>query len=123
VSCSGTLIGGAKQFRISLDTLLGHEPFWLNGRPALDQAYHNFLLHTGVFERNGVKAEFLDCNSHVLTMHYCSRGKKEVDGDRVVSPNRNVVPAVVHQYPLFGGRPECWTASAPEDGGFSQGLE
>jgi hypothetical protein len=103
VSCSGTVIGGYKQFKIYLKTLLGHRPFWMNGRHSLDQAYHNFLLHTGEFERNGVRPRFLDCNSMILTMHYCSRGKVDAKHGRVVTPNTRRVPAVVHQYNLYQG--------------------
>jgi hypothetical protein len=103
VSCSGTVLGGADQFRIYLDTLLGHEPFWQNGRHSLDQAYHNFLLHTGEFERAGIRPEFLGCDSQILTMHYCSRGMKDTKDGKVISPNGSIMPAVVHQYNLFKG--------------------
>jgi hypothetical protein len=103
VSCSGTVIGGAKQFKLYLDTMLGHPPFWANGRHSLDQAYHNYLLHTGEFRRNGVKEEFLDCDSQILTMHYCSRGKSDTKSGKVVTPNKKRVPAVVHQYNMFQG--------------------
>jgi hypothetical protein len=106
VSCSGTVLGGAAQFRMYLDTLLGHEPFWRNGRHTLDQAYHNFLLHTGEFERAGARPELLGCDSQILTMHYCWRGTKDTkdtEDGMVVSPNGSLIPAVVHQYNLFRG--------------------
>jgi hypothetical protein len=80
VSCSGTVIGGSWQFLIYLERLLGHEPFWQNGKHWLDQTYHNFLLHMGEFKNRGIKKQFLDCNSQFLTMHYCSRGKKDTLG-------------------------------------------
>jgi hypothetical protein len=67
-SGSGTVIGRAAQFRIYLDTLLGREPLWQNGRHSLDQAYHNFLRHTGKFEEAGVRREFLGCDSQILTI-------------------------------------------------------
>lgn len=101
VSCSGTVIGGYDQFMIYLNTLTGHRPFWMNGRHSLDQAYHNYLLHTGVFARNGIKEKRFGCNSHVLTMHYCSRGKGVVNNGRVVGPDTETVPAVVHQFNLY----------------------
>jgi hypothetical protein len=101
VSCSGTVLGGREQFLKYLDTMLGHKPFWSNGQLQLDQAYHNFLLYTGEFARNRIKPEFLGCNSQFLTMHYCSRGKKVVSGDRVISPDGEATPAVVHQYNMF----------------------
>lgn len=101
VSCSGTVIGGADQFRIYLDTLLGHQPFWNNGRHSLDQAYHNYLLHTGTFERNGIHPKYLGCNSSILTMHYCSRHKERIKYGRVFSPDGLTMPSVVHQYNLF----------------------
>jgi hypothetical protein len=114
VSCSGTLIGGYRQFKIYLKTLLGHEPFWMNGRHSLDQAYHNFLLHTGEFERNGVRPRFLDCSSMILTMHYCSRGRKDTKNGKVVSMNKSVIPAVVHQYNMFGGASRILDRICPE---------
>jgi hypothetical protein len=86
VSCSGTVIDGTAQFRIYLDTLLGHDPFWQNGRHSLDQAYHNFLLHTGELERVGVRPKFLGCSSQILTMHYCSRGTNNTKNGRAISP-------------------------------------
>ncbi|OHT01134.1 hypothetical protein TRFO_01732 [Tritrichomonas foetus] len=104
VSCSGTVIGGYNQFLIYLNTLLEHPPFWANGRHSLDQAYHNFLLHTGVFEKKGINAAYFGCNSHILTMHYCSRhGKEVLKNNRIYTPNGKILPAIVHQYPLFRG--------------------
>ena len=101
VSCSGTLIGGFQQFKVYLDTLLSHAPFWTNGRHSLDQAYHNYLLHTGVFAEKGIKVKQFGCNSPFLTMHYCSRNKEHLRGRIVVCPDGYTVPSVVHQYNLF----------------------
>lgn len=102
VSCSGTIIGGSEQFMIWLNTLVSHEPFWANGRHSLDQAYHNYLLHTGTFEKNGVHPEYLDCNSHILTMHYCSKGYGIlVKNNLVYCPDNETIPSIVHQYNLF----------------------
>ena len=101
VSCSGTIIGGYSQFQIYLNTLLGHAPFWANGRHSLDQAYHNYLLHTGKFADNGVNVSTFGCNSPFLTMHYCSRDKNSIRGGEVVCPDQYTVPSVVHQYNLF----------------------
>jgi hypothetical protein len=101
VSCSATIIGGAKQFLLYLETMLNHKPFWINGRTSLDQAYHNFLLHTGVFARNGIKPAFLNCSSHIIAMHYCARGENVVSGNRIVAPDQVTIPAVVQQYQLF----------------------
>ena len=102
VSCSGTIIGGAKQFKIYLNTLLGHKPFWLNGRHSLDQAYHNYLLYSKKFERNGIKPKFFSCNSPILTMHYCfRRGNEHYTNERVLCPDGRTVPSIVHQYNLF----------------------
>ena len=103
VSCSGTVIGGYEQFMRYLVTMLNHMPFWKNGRHSLDQAYHNYLLHTGAFERAGVHPEFLGCNSQILTMHYCSRNRIHTSDGVVVGPDGKTVPAVVHQYNLFRG--------------------
>lgn len=101
VSCSGTLIGGYSQFIKYLEVLLHHQPFWLNGRHSLDQAYHNYLLHTSAFKKAGIKEEFMGCNSPIITLHYCGRIKQVVKNGRIYSPNGLVVPAIVHQYPLF----------------------
>lgn len=102
VSCSGTVIGGFDQFKKYLNTMLSHSPFWNNGRHSLDQAYHNFLLHTGQFQREGVNTRFLGCDSHILTMHYCSRHGKEVISDHQIRGPLNLSsPAIVHQYNLF----------------------
>ncbi|KAH0788900.1 hypothetical protein GPJ56_007195 [Histomonas meleagridis] len=106
VSCSGTLIGGMNQFQIYLKTLLGHKPFWLNGRHSLDQAYHNYLLHTKAFENNGIHPKYLGCNSTFLTMHYCSRGKFKIQNDRFLGPDGTTIPSVVHQYNRYGGGPQ-----------------
>jgi hypothetical protein len=35
-----------------------------------------------------IKSEFLDCDSDVLTMNYCSRWKNDALGDQVISPNQ-----------------------------------
>ena len=53
ISCSGTIIGGYDQFMRYLVTMITHEPFLANGGTRLDpdQAYQNYLLHTGAFER------------------------------------------------------------------------
>lgn len=103
VSCSGTVIGGFSQFITYLGVLLGHEPFWLNGRHSLDQAYHNYLLHTYAFEKAGIKPMFFGCNSPILTMHYCGRnGGENIKDGQIYSPNGQIQPAIVHQYPLFG---------------------
>lgn len=101
VSCSGTVIGGYEQFMRYLVTMLNHVPFWMNGRHSLDQAYHNYLLHSGEFKRAGVTPEFLGCNSHILTMHYCSRNRKHMNDNSIVGPDGTTVPAVVHQYNIF----------------------
>ena len=104
VSCSGTVIGGYSQFLIYLNTLTSHPQFWANGRHSLDQAYHNYLLHTGAFTKNGIKPEFWDCNSPIITMHYCARndyGKEIIKNDRVMSPNGKIIPSIVHQYNLY----------------------
>lgn len=99
VSCSGTIIGGAQQFKIYLKTLLDHKPFWMNGRHSLDQAYHNYLLHSGEFERNGIKRKEFGCNSPFLTLHYCSRWGKYVEkSDGIYCPDGLTKPAVIHQY-------------------------
>ena len=101
VSCSGTLIGGYSQFLNYLKVLLNHPPFWANGRHSLDQAYHNYLLHTSTFKAAGIKEEFMGCNSPIITMHYCGRIKQVVKNGRIYTPNGRIIPAIVHQYPLF----------------------
>jgi hypothetical protein len=52
------------------------------------QANHNVLSHIGESEGNGIKSEFLDCDSDILTIPDCSRGKNDALGDKVVSPNQ-----------------------------------
>jgi hypothetical protein len=42
----------------------------------------------GESEGNGIISEFLDCDSAILTMPDCSRGKNDALGDEVVSPNQ-----------------------------------
>jgi len=113
VSCSGTVIGGYDQFVRYLDTMLAHPSFWANGRHSLDQAYHNYLLHTGEFERNGVRPVLRGCNSDVLTMHYCSRGQRHSRDGRIVGPDGTTVPAVVHQYNLFAKGGQVLTRMCP----------
>lgn len=100
ISCSGTIIGGYDQFMRYLVTMITHEPFLANGGTRLDpdQAYHNYLLHTGAFERAGVRAEYMGCNSPVLSMHYCSRHHNRIYQNRVRGPDGTTVPALVHQY-------------------------
>lgn len=98
VSCSGTVIGGADQFKRYLNTLLSHQEFWKNGRHSLDQAYHNYLLHSGEFERAGIKRKEFGCNSPFLTLHYCSRYDEQDYFDDVICPDGHTKPAVVHQY-------------------------
>jgi hypothetical protein len=42
----------------------------------------------GESEGNEITSEFLDCDSNILTMPDCSRGKNDTLGDHVVSPNQ-----------------------------------
>lgn len=101
VSCSGTLIGGYSQFLKYLEVLLNHPPFWANGRHSLDQAYHNFLLHTSAFKEAGINQEYMGCNSEIVTMHYCGRIKQVIKKGLIYTPNGRIIPAIVHQYTLY----------------------
>lgn len=104
ISCSGTVIGGYDQFMRYLVTMITHKPFLANGGTRLDpdQAYQNYLLHTGAFERAGVRAEYLGCNSAIISMHYCSSNRKRVFQNNVRGPDGRTVPALVHQYNRYG---------------------
>jgi hypothetical protein len=42
----------------------------------------------GEYERNEIESEFLDCDSDILTMPDCSRGKNDALGEKVASPNQ-----------------------------------
>jgi hypothetical protein len=52
------------------------------------QVSHDFLSHTGEFEGNGIQSEFLDCDSDMLMMPDCSRGKNDTLRDQVVLPDK-----------------------------------
>lgn len=114
VSCSGTLIGGYSQFLKYLKVLLNHPPFWANGRHSLDQAYHNYLLHTSAFKKAGIKEEFMGCNSPIITMHYCGRIKQVVKNGRIYTPNGKIIPSIVHQYPLYQSMSDAISKMCPK---------
>jgi hypothetical protein len=99
-SCSGVTAGGAKPFLTYLGVLLNQDSWRNCFGHSLDQAHHNYLLHTGEFARAGLEIEAFDCNSRFLTMHFCcKRAKCRWDPSGIIFGNNSrEPPLLVHQY-------------------------
>lgn len=99
-SCSGVTVGGARPFLKYLDILLSTPKWTQCFGHSLDQAHHNYLLHTGKFAEQGLEIEPFGCNSPYLTMHFCCKREKchLSDEDIMYGSNNEEPPVLIHQY-------------------------
>ncbi|EAY02503.1 hypothetical protein TVAG_020560 [Trichomonas vaginalis G3] len=97
ILCSGTVIGGARQFMKLVETMVdrvGWDDCWTK---AHDQPVFTYVIYNELID--SLKIEFLGCNSEFATMNYCYSEKKTLFyNDKLLKPNLIGYPSFVHQY-------------------------
>lgn len=101
VSCSGVTMGHSKAFLTYLNVLFKKSNWTSCFSDFLDQAHHNYILYHNDLQNEGIIIKGLDCNSEILTMHFCcSKAKCHLDNHTNIfyGNNSNKAPIIVHQY-------------------------
>lgn len=101
VSCSGVTMGYSKTFLNYLNIMFEKANWRQCFGDSLDQAHHNFVLYHNDIQNAGIEVRPLDCNSEILTMHFCCKyAKCHLNNITNIfyGNNSNKAPIIVHQY-------------------------
>lgn len=101
VSCSGVTLGYSKAFLTYLNVLFEKSNWTRCFGDSLDQAHHNYIIYHRDLQNKGIIIKGLDCNSEILTMHFCCRYANCHLNDQTnifYGNNSNKAPIIVHQY-------------------------
>ncbi|KAH0791283.1 hypothetical protein GPJ56_004903 [Histomonas meleagridis] len=70
IVCSGSLIGGRKQFLQMTELLITHDEWMQCWKHGFDQGDFNYVIYTKLNQTN-ITYKFMGCNERFISMHYC----------------------------------------------------
>lgn len=95
IVCSGTVAGPVTEFFSYLDLMLHGNESKIDC--VQDQAQLLYMLHTGYFDRHGLKYEIKGCLD-VVAMHNCGWKARDISDAKEILNWQGEVPVLVHQY-------------------------